>query len=394
MPSPWELEAALVQRREQQLYRERLTLEGPAGPEARVDGRHCLNFCSNDYLGLASDKRVIAAARRAVSDYGVGSGASHLVCGHSVCHQKLEEALADFTGRPRALLFANGYMANLGTLMALLGRGDRVLEDRLNHASLLDAGMASGARFVRYRHADMGHLEACLAKGGAHRTMIVTDGVFSMDGDTAPLREICDLAEAHGAWVMVDDAHGLGVLGATGGGCLEQEGVAHRVPVLMGTLGKALGTYGAFVAGSEVLVETLIQFARTAIYTTAMPPAIAAATLESLSIARAEGWRRERLRTLAGRFRNEALAMGFIVPHSHSPIQPLLVGDAQQAVALSRYLRERGLLVSAIRPPTVPVGGARLRVTFSAAHEDAHLDRLLDALHSAREKFPAVAAGR
>lgn len=393
MAQSWELEPALVHRRQQQLYRERLTLQGPAGPTVSINGNSCINFCANDYLGLAADSRVIAAAQKALADYGLGSGASHLVCGHNVCHQQLEEALADFTGRPRALLFSTGYMANLGTVTALAGRGDLVLEDRLNHASLLDAGMASGARFLRYRHADMAHLEARL-QCSAQRTLIVTDGVFSMDGDSALLGEICDLAEAYNAWVMVDDAHGLGVLGNTGGGSLEAAGVAHRVPVLMGTLGKALGSFGAFVAGSEALVETLIQFARTAIYTTAMPPAIAAATLTSLSIARAEHWRRERLRVLAGRFRDEALAMGYTLLDSSSPIQPLLAGDAALAVALSHYLRERGLLVTAIRPPTVPDGGARLRVTFSALHEDLHLERLLDALHAARCKFPAmVAAG-
>ena len=276
MSLPWDLEPALAERRRQQRYRQRRTVDSPTGPAVTVDGRCWRNFCSNDYLGLANHPDVVAALRTGAEHYGAGSGASHLVCGHQRPHHELEEALADFTGRERALLFSTGYMANLGAVSALVGRGDTVLEDRLNHASLLDAGLLSGARFRRYAHAQSAHLASKLA-GGQGRQLVVTDGVFSMDGDAAPLAELADTCEAHGAGLMVDDAHGLGVLGEGGGGLVETTGEGERVPVLVGTLGKAFGTGGAFVAGDEALIETLIQFARTYIYTTALPPAVAAA---------------------------------------------------------------------------------------------------------------------
>lgn len=380
----FDLQARLDERRARHRYRQPALMEAPSGRVTRVAGRACLNFCSNDYLGLANDANVIAAFRDAANQWGVGSGASHLVCGHQRPHQELEEALAAHTGRQRALLFSTGYMANLGAVTALVGKGDAVFQDRLNHASLLDAGLLSGARFRRFAHNDGGALAAQLARSDAERKLAITDGVFSMDGDQAPLAAYLDACEAHDAWLMVDDAHGLGVLDHRGQGTLFAQSVNHRVPVYMGTLGKALGTAGAFVAGSEALVETLIQFARPYIYTTAMPAAVAAATLVSLRKARTESWRREKLATLIARFRRGAADLGYVLMDSDTPIQPLMVGGDVEALALSRSLTEGGILVTAIRPPTVPEGQARLRVTLSAAHAEGDVDRLLDALENAK----------
>ncbi len=375
------LQPALEERKAQQLYRERRVVETAQGAEVIVDGRRCLNFCSNDYLGLANHPDVIKAFQHAANEFGVGSGASHLVCGHSRLHHELEEQLADFTGRPRALLFSTGYMANLGVVNALLGSNDFIFEDKLNHASLLDAGLLSGARFQRFLHNDLQNLEAKLERAGEGRKLICVDGVFSMDGDTAPLTELAALARKHGAWLMVDDAHGFGVLGERGAGCAEQFRLdTEQLPILMGTLGKAIGSFGAFVAGSEALIETLIQFARTYIYTTALPPAVAAATSASLDLVRRETWRREHLRSLTARFRRGAEQLGLALMPSDSAIQPLLVGDAGRALELSRQLADRGLWISAIRPPTVPAGSARLRITLTAAHSEAQVDTLLNVL--------------
>ena len=375
-----DLTAELARLRDRDLYRTRRVLDSPQGPLARIDGRDYLAFCSNDYLGLAADPRPAAAFRLAAERYGVGAGAAHLVNGHSREHHALEEELADFTGRPRALLFSTGYMANLGVMAALCGRGDTVLEDRLNHASLLDGGLLSGARLLRYAHADPQSLAARLEQA-AGEVLVATDGVFSMDGDLAPLGELASLARKHGAWLLVDDAHGLGVLGWEGRGSLEQLALdVEQVPILMGTLGKALGTGGAFVAGSQALIEYLIQKARTYIFTTAAPPALAAATRVSLGIARQEGWRRDKLAALVSRFRTGAAQLGLKLLESSTPIQPLVVGQPARAVSLSRALEARGILVTAIRPPTVPQGTARLRFTFSAAHSEQQVDRLLEAL--------------
>lgn len=374
------LSAALTARREQNLLRERLTIDSQQGPEVTLGGRTYLNFCSNDYLGLASHPRVVARLRSAALEYGVGSGASHLVCGHSRAHHELEDALAEFTGRPRALLFSSGYMANLGVLTSLLQRGDTVFEDRLNHASLLDGGLHSGARFSRFAHNDTTALARKLQATQAP-SLVVVDGVFSMDGDSAPLPALAQLCQEQQACLMVDDAHGFGVLGQTGAGSVEAAQLDDKaVPVLMATLGKALGTAGAFVAGSELLIESLIQHARSYIYTTALPPAIAAATLESLQLLTEEAWRREHLTALIGRFREGALALGLPLMDSASPIQPLQVGDAGRALALSDALRASGILVGAIRPPTVPAGTSRLRITLSAAHSNAQVDQLLETL--------------
>ena len=374
------LGAGLALRRQNDLYRQRLTLQSAQVPVVRVDGREYLNFCSNDYLGLAAHPRVIEAFRQAAASYGVGSGASHLVCGHSAPHHELEEALAEFTGRPRALLFSSGYMANMGILATLLQRGDHVYEDRLNHASLLDGGLHSGARFQRFGHNDVPALERKLGGVGGVK-LVVVDGVFSMDGDTAPLADLVATCSRHDACLMVDDAHGFGVMGEYGAGSTEAAGLdADSVPVLMATLGKALGTAGAFVAGSELLIESLVQQARTYIYTTALPPAVAAASLESLRLLWEESWRREHLARLITHFRLGAGQLDLPLMASASAIQPLVVGDAGRAMLLSEKLRQAGLLVGAIRPPTVPAGTSRLRITLSAAHSEAQVDRLLEQL--------------
>ncbi|HEK1687139.1 TPA: 8-amino-7-oxononanoate synthase [Pseudomonas putida] len=376
----FDLAARLAERRAADLYRRRPLLQSPQGPEVVVDGQRLLAFCSNDYLGLANHPEVIAAWRAGAERWGVGGGASHLVVGHSTPHHEVEEAIAELTGRPRALLFTTGYMANLGAITALVGQGDTVLQDRLNHASLLDGGLLSGARFSRYLHNDPASLASRLDKAVGD-TLVVTDGVFSMDGDLADLPALATVARPHGAWLMVDDAHGFGTLGANGGGIVEHFGLGiDQVPVLIGTLGKACGTAGAFVAGSDDLIEALVQFARPYIYTTSQPPALACATLKSLQLLRDERWRREHLGALIRQFRQGAQQIGLALMDSPTAIQPILVGDAARALTLSKMLRARGLLVTAIRPPTVPAGSARLRVTLSAAHSEAQVQLLLNAL--------------
>jgi 8-amino-7-oxononanoate synthase len=389
-----DLAVALEARRADDLYRRRQVLDGPQGVEVCIEGRSYLSFCSNDYLGLANHPEVVAAFHRGLDKYGAGSGAAHLISGHSRAHHALEEELAAFVGRPRALLFSTGYMANLGVMPALVGHGDRVFEDQANHASLLDGARLSGARLMRYRHGDCAALEQRLADAPTGEYLVATDGVFSMDGDLAPLPGLAELAAAHGAWLLVDDAHGLGVIGPGGRGTAAHYGLAPaQVPILMGTLGKAFGTFGAFVAGSEALVETLIQEARTYIYTTAPPPAAAAATRAALRLVREQDWRREQLQALVRRFREGAAQLGLELADSPTPIQPLIVGEATAALHLGETLRARGILIGAIRPPTVPPGSARLRITFSAAHSAAQVDRLLDALEQLMPlhvaKFPA-----
>jgi len=373
----------LAEREAQNLYRRRRISDGPQGPEQVVDGKAFLSFCSNDYLGLANHPEIVDAFKKGADDYGVGSGAAHLVNGHSRAHHMLEEELAEFTRRPRALLFSTGYMANLGAVAALVGAGDALFEDRLNHASLLDAGLLSRARLTRFDHGDVSALQRKIRESRAKEKLIVTDGVFSMDGDIAPLPELAAVARQHEAMLMVDDAHAIGVLGPQGRGSCAHFGLGmEEVPVLMGTLGKGFGSFGAFVAGSEDLIEWLIQAARPYIYTTATPPAVAEATRASLKLIQAEEWRREKLRSLIQRFRAGAQQLGLGLMASQTAIQPLLVGDAGRAVALSKALEAQGILISAIRPPTVPEGTARLRITFSAAHSEEQVDRLLAALES------------
>ncbi len=376
-----ELQAQLDRRKVDNLYRQRHVLESAQNIEVQVDGKTCVAFCSNDYLGLASHPAVIDSLRRGADTYGVGSGASHLIYGHSREHHALEEELAAFTGRPRALLFSTGYMANLGTIRALADKGDHIFEDRLNHASLLDGGLASGARCHRYRHSDSVDLDRRMQKVTSGRKLVVTDGVFSMDGDLAPLPALVDICQQHNGWLMVDDAHGFGVLGDNGGGLTEHHGLSlDELPILVGTLGKGFGTFGAFVAGSDALIETLIQYARTYIYTTALPPAVASATRISLKILQRESWRREQLKSLVERFRSGVDALGLELMDSTTPIQPVLLHDDELTFNVGEQLRAKGFLVGAIRPPTVPVGSARLRITLCAEHTEEQVDRLLDAL--------------
>jgi 8-amino-7-oxononanoate synthase len=382
-----ELAAGLDLLRESGRGRSRSIVESRALGSTRLQVGDCeyLAFCSNDYLGLADHPAVTEAFVDAGQRWGVGSGASHLLSGHTREHHALEDELAEFTARPRALLFSTGYMANLAVVRALAGRGDMVHEDRLNHASLIDAGLASGARLRRYPHGDVGALRQRLAGQHAGRTLVATDGVFSMDGDLAPLGSLAAACRDHDAVLFVDDAHGFGVLGEHGRGSVEFAGLGQdEVPVLMCTLGKAVGTSGAFVAGPTQLVETLVQRARDYIYTTALPPAIAAATRAALRVMHDEPWRRAAVLGHATRFRAEATGLGLRLAPSDSPIQPLLLGSESAALGASAALRESGIFVPAIRPPTVPAGTSRIRITFSAAHTDSDLDQLLESLAGLR----------
>lgn len=371
--------------RRSDLYRTRRVVEAvDSAVEVTVDGRRYINFCGNDYLGLRNHAQVVEAFTAAATRYGAGSGAAHLITGHTREHHALEEELAEFLDRPRALLFSTGYMANLGLAVALAGRGDTLVEDRLNHASLLDAARLAGARLTRYAHADTAALQRRLEGIAAGSRFVATDGVFSMAGDLAPLPALARLCAGQRACLIVDDAHGFGVLGARGAGTLDHFALdARAVPVLMVTLSKALGTFGAAVAGSEALVETLIQGARTYMYTTAPPPAVAASARAALRLVQSDSWRRDKLRSNIARFRSGASSLGLALSASTTPIQPLAVGDGRRAVRASDALFARGVWVAAIRPPTVPAGGARLRVTLSAGHDDLHIDRLLDALAGA-----------
>jgi 8-amino-7-oxononanoate synthase len=379
-----QLEADLAQRRADGLYRQRRIIDSPQGVETRIDGKLLLSFCSNDYLGLANHPEIRQAFVDAVAEYGVGSGAAHLINGHSRLHERCEQRLAEFTGRERALLFSTGYMANIAIASALLGRNDLIYQDKLNHASLIDSAKLSAAKLIRYRHNDLRQLEELLSAGRRdHRRLIMTDAVFSMDGDCADVDTLSRITAEHDAWAMVDDAHGFGVLGERGAGLLEQLGLnQQQVPILMATLGKAVGTAGAFVAGSEVLIETLIQRARPYIFTTASPPAIAAATLKSIDLIERETWRREKLNESIAYFRQQAAALDVELMPSQTAIQPVVIGDNHKALQLSDTLFAQGIHVTAIRPPTVPVGSARLRVTLCATHERGHIDKLIRKLKS------------
>lgn len=382
------LKESLQQKKSAGLYRQRRTTQGPQASEIVVDGKKVINFCSNNYLGLANHPDINSAFKKGIDTYGSGSGAAHLINGHSAAHHALEEELAEFTGYPRCLLFSTGYMANLGIAQALMGRGDLVLEDRLNHASLLDAGLLSGARFSRFAHADVNDAEQHLSKHVDKEKMLLTDGVFSMDGDIAPLPALAKSCQQYGSYLMVDDAHGFGVLGEEGKGCIEHFGLSQvDVPILMGTLGKAFGTAGAFVAASEDIIETLIQNARSYIYTTASPPALAEATRASLKLVRAESWRREHLVDLIKQFRQSVTEMGYELMPSITPIQPIVIGDSHEAMKISQQLFESGIHVGAIRPPTVAEGSARLRITFSADHSAEQLNTLLHALSNIKKQF-------
>ncbi len=379
------LEADLQKRKEQGLYRRRLVMESAQSVESQVNGQKLLSFCSNDYLGLANHPAIKQAFKDATEHFGVGSGSAHLVNGHSQLHHDCEHKLAEFTGRERALLFSTGYMANLAITSALLSRNDFVFQDKLNHASLIDAAQLSRARFLRYAHNDLTQLDQQLQQAQRDkpdaRRLIMTDAVFSMDGDCADIKQMAKLALQSDSWLMIDDAHGFGVLGETGAGLCEAEHVTQQqVPILMATLGKAVGVSGAFVAGNDVLIETLIQRARSYIYTTASPPAVSAAVIKSIDLIQHEGWRREKLQHNISYFKQKAALMEIALMPSDTAIQPVVIGDNHACLGISQQLFDQGVHVAAIRPPTVPDGSARLRITLSAAHEFSHIDRLLKTL--------------
>ena len=379
----FDLKPELDRKREAGLYRQRSVVSSAQGVRLTVNGQSLLSFSSNDYLGLANHPDIKKAFINAAEQYGVGSGAAHLITGHNQLHHECELRLAEFTGRDRALLFSNGYMANLAIASALVGRHDIIHQDKLNHASLIDAAKVSGAKLKRYQHNDMAQLESSLVNSNTvTRQLIMTDGVFSMDGDCADLNRMSQIAsQSDNTACMVDDAHGFGVLGATGAGLLEQCGLdQQQVPILMATLGKAVGTSGAFVAGSDALIETLIQQARPYIYTTASPPAIAAATLCSLNIVKRGNWRRDKLQTLIAYFKQRMAGTKFELMPSDTAIQPIMIGDNINVLTLSQKLLQSGIQVTPIRPPTVPTGSARLRITLSALHEKTDIDQLMQGL--------------
>ncbi len=383
----------LAELEARQLKRRRLRVEAAQGPRLLIDGVEYLAFCSNDYLGLAHHPSIARAAREGIERYGVGAGASHLVSGHSAAHHRLEQALAEFVELPAALLFSTGYMANLAVVVTLAGRGGTVFADRLNHASLNDAALLSRARFKRYPHGDVEALRRLLAGAQRGPRVVVTDAVFSMDGDLAPLPQLLALCEEYDAWLVVDDAHGFGVLGKGGRGSLSHFGLDSPRIVYMGTLGKAAGVFGAFVAGDAAVVETLIQRARPYIYTTALPPLLACALLESLRWIEGGEERRTRLREHVARLRCRLPSGPWCLMPSETPIQPLVLGDNALALAASRRLACLGILIPAIRPPTVPSGTARLRICLSAAHAEEDVERLVEALAQVGQELAVLGAG-
>ena len=370
----------LIQQRQQNRYRTRISLTRPQAAITQINNQEIYNFSSNDYLGFANHPTIIQALQKGATRWGVGAGAAHLVSGHTQVHEDLERALAQLTKRPRALLFNTGYMANLAVLSSLLEKGDTLMHDRLNHASLIDGGLLANCRFMRYQHVNMSHLSQRLTKAKGN-ILIASDGVFSMDGNIAPLNELATISQQHQATLMIDDAHGFGVLGAQGAGSLEKAQLnVEKVPILMGTLGKALGTTGAFIAGSEELIEYLIQFARPYIYTTALSPAMATASLSALELLDKDAWRRHYLTELILYFKKQAQQRGLPLLPSCTPIQPIIIGDNTRTMWLAKQLQNKGILVGAIRPPTVPKNSARLRITLSAAHQYEHIDLLLNTL--------------
>ncbi|MBI4715473.1 MAG: 8-amino-7-oxononanoate synthase [Nitrospirae bacterium] len=377
--------------RESGLFRELRRIDSTQGPRVTLRGKSYILLAPNNYLGLANHPQVVEAAREAAQNFGVGAGASRLVSGHMAVHERLEEAVAWLSGTETALLFNSGYAANLGLLPALAGRGDILYMDRLCHASLLDGALLSRARLVRYRHRDPEHLETLLAQGGApKRRMIVTEGVFSMDGDIAPLPRLSELASRYGALLYVDDAHALGVLGKTGGGTAEHFGLQGRIPVLMGTLGKALGGFGAFIACGTELKQYLINTARTLIYSTALPPPVAAAAFAAVKVLRESPHLRESLWNNRNYFWRGLRDMGFQTLESETPIIPVLIGDHRKTVRFSEILMEAGIFAPAIRPPTVPWGTSRIRTTVTASHTTKDLDDCLAAFRKAGETLGIV----
>jgi 8-amino-7-oxononanoate synthase len=375
-----DLAPALAALEGERLLRRRRVVRGPLRPRVEVGARELLCFGSNDYLGLAADPRLVAAACDGAQALGVGAGASHLVCGHNAAHDELESRLAEFVGMPRAVVFSTGYMANLGIVTALLDRHDAVFGDRLNHASLNDAAMLSRASFHRYPHGDLNALERLLAASRAPRKLVASDAVFSMDGDIASLPALLAACERHGAWLLLDDAHGFGVLGRQGRGTPAHFDISSPHLIYMGTLGKAAGVFGAFVAGTAALIDTLVQRARPYIYTTALPPLLARALLVSLEIIEREGWRRERLAALIAQLRSSLRPGRMRLLPSKTPIQPLLVGANEAALEVGAALEQAGIWVPVIRPPTVPKGTSRLRISLSATHTESDVAALVSCL--------------
>tara|TARA_B110000858_G_C17806179_1_gene478061 strand:+ start:154 stop:1326 length:1173 start_codon:yes stop_codon:yes gene_type:complete len=379
------LSRQLEQIKQDSLYRQRKTLETPQQPAIKIDGKDYLAFCSNDYLGLANHPELIEAMASGSENRGVGSGGSHLVVGHQQAHHDLEQALADFVGYPRALLFSSGYMANIGTIRSLVGLPDETFHDHLNHASLLDGGWLSRAKLQRFAHNDYDDLRKRLVasreSSADGKRLIVSDSVFSMDGEIANIPKLSSIAKQQDSWLMIDDAHGLGVLGENGSGVLSHWGLtSDSTEVYVGTLGKAFGCFGAFVAGSDLLIETLIQKARSYIFTTAIPPALAVANLKALELVRKDQWRRDKLTELIEEFKAGAEELGLPLMPSNTAVQPLIYGSTEKTLQVSAALAEQGILISAIRPPTVPVGTSRLRVTLSASHSREDVRKLIKAL--------------
>lgn len=370
---------ALAERRQQHLFRQPQAVASGAGSLIEVDGKHYLNFSSNDYLGMRWSQPVLQAWFDGLCQHGGGSGSAPLVIGHSVAHQALQDYLAEALGREAVMLFSSGFAANQALCQALLQKNVTLLADKLSHASLQDAASQAPGQFRRFAHNDLAHLKRLL-QNTTGDCLIASEGVFSMDGDQVPLAELAELAAQHDAWLMLDDAHGMGVLGEHGLGSCEALALSQKqVPVLMGTFGKAVGTAGAFVAGSRELIDYLQNHARHYIYSTAMPPAQAVATLASLQALR-DGQQQQRLKQRIAYFRTLAKQANLPVLDSHSAIQPLVIGDSQQALASSQQLRELGIWVAAIRPPTVPVHSARLRITLTASHSEQDIQALVDAL--------------
>jgi 8-amino-7-oxononanoate synthase len=378
------LSAELAQLESQALRRVRRVVSGAQGPRLRLDGRDYLAFCSNDYLGLANHPALIEAVQRGAREYGVGAGASHLISGHSEVHEELERALAQFVGLPRALYFSSGYLANSGVIPALIGRDGTLFSDALNHACIIDGARLSRAQVTIYPHNDMAALAHELAHCATPRKLVASDAVFSMDGDLAPIAELVALCERHDAWLLLDDAHGFGVLGEGGRGVLSHCGVHSRHVIYMGTLGKAAGVSGAFVAGQDDVIDWLIQRARSYVFSTAAPPLLACAVLASLRVIAAEEWRREHLRALIARLRAGLADLPWRLAPSASAIQPLIVGENRRALELMQALLAQQIWVPAIRPPTVPAGSARMRISLSAAHSAEEVDQLINALQGLR----------
>lgn len=376
------LQAELAERTSLGLLRQRRVLNGMQGVHVEVDGKRLLSFCSNDYLGLASHPHLIAAMRDTAAIAGAGSGASHLVTGHQQAHEALEQALQALMCLPGILLFTTGYMANLGVITALCGRDDAIFADKLNHSSLNDAALLSRAELKRFPHNDLSSLERLLAQSQARRKLVVADAVFSMDGDLAPVPELLALCERYDAYLMLDDAHGFGVLGSEGRGILEHFALDSPRIIYMATLGKAAGAAGAFVAGPKILTDYLMQTARPYIYTTASPAPVAAAAMAGVQLIQQDHARRAHLHQLIAEFRAACQLQRWQLMASATAIQPIIIGSNDEALQVSKRLLEQGIIVPAIRPPTVPKGTARLRISLSAAHTHEDIEQLLQALHT------------